>query len=68
MLQPMEAVSRERLLDEVWGWATPVQTRAVDTRIAELRRALDDDPDKPRYIETVVGLGYRFLGEVLGRV
>jgi len=67
MLEPMEVIPRERLLDEVWGWAYPAQTRAVDIRIAELRKALGDDPGKPRYIETVVGHGYRFLGEVEGQ-
>jgi DNA-binding response OmpR family regulator len=66
MLQSMEVISRERLLDEVWGWAYPAQTRAVDIRIAELRKALGDDPANPRYIETVVGYGYRFLGDVEG--
>lgn len=66
MLHPGEAIARERLLDEVWGWAYPVGTRAVDIRVAELRKALGDDPEAPRYIETVVGYGYRFVGEVEG--
>ncbi len=66
-LHSQEVVTRERLLDQVWGWSYPVETRTVDTRINELRRALDDDPDHPRYIETVIGSGYRFLGEVEGR-
>jgi DNA-binding response OmpR family regulator len=66
MLEPMEVIPRERLLDEVWGWAYPAPTRAVDIRIAELRKVLKDDPANPRYIETVVGYGYRFLGEVEG--
>lgn len=64
MLHPDEVLTRERLLDAVWGWDYPVATRAVDTRIAELRRALDDDPAAPRFIETVVGQGYRFVGPV----
>ncbi len=67
MLNAGEAVDRDRLLDEVWGWAYAVETRAVDIRIAELRRALGDDPASPRYIETVIGRGYRFLGQVEGR-
>jgi DNA-binding response OmpR family regulator len=61
---PDELVSRDRLLDVVWGWDYPTGTRAVDTRIAELRRALDDDPAQPQYIETVPGQGYRYVGEV----
>lgn len=66
-LHSQEVISRDRLLDQVWGWSYPVGTRTVDTRINELRRALDDDPDHPRYIETVIGTGYRFLGKVEGR-
>jgi len=64
MTHPDELVSRERLLDVVWGWDYPVGTRAVDTRIAELRRILDDDPAKPKYIETLPSQGYRFIGDV----
>jgi DNA-binding response OmpR family regulator len=64
MTHPDELVSRERLLDVVWGWDYPVGTRAVDTRVAELRRALNDDPANPCYIETIPGQGYRFVGTV----
>jgi DNA-binding response OmpR family regulator len=64
MTHPDELVSRERLLDVVWGWDYPVGTRAVDTRVAELRKALDDDPAQPCYIETIPGQGYRFAGSV----
>ncbi|HLA06979.1 MAG TPA: response regulator transcription factor [Anaerolineales bacterium] len=66
MTHPDEAISRERLLDAVWGWAYPAGTRTVDTRMAELRRALDDDPAEPRFIETVPGEGYRFIVPVYG--
>ncbi len=64
MTHPDELVSRERLLDVVWGWDYPVGTRAVDTRVAELRRVLGDDPANPQYIETIPGQGYRFVGLV----
>jgi DNA-binding response OmpR family regulator len=64
MLHTQEILSRERLLDAVWGWDYPVATRAVDARVAELRRTLGDDPDAPRFIETVVGQGYRFVALV----
>jgi DNA-binding response OmpR family regulator len=64
MTHPDELLTRDRLLDAVWGWDYPTGTRTVDTRIAELRRALDDDPTQPRYIETVPGQGYRFVGHV----
>lgn len=66
MTHPDEVVSRERLLDAVWGWAYPAGTRTVDTRMAELRKALGDDPAEPSYIETVSGEGYRFVAPVRG--
>jgi DNA-binding response OmpR family regulator len=59
-----ELMTRDRLLDAVWGWDYPTGTRTVDTRIAELRRALHDDPSNPQFIETVPGQGYRFIGLV----
>jgi DNA-binding response OmpR family regulator len=61
-----ELLRRDRLLDAVWGWDYPAGTRTVDTRVAELRRVLRDDADDPRYIETVHGEGYRFVGLVEG--
>ncbi|MFZ5881408.1 MAG: response regulator transcription factor [Chloroflexota bacterium] len=66
MTHPDEAVARERLLETVWGWEYPAGTRTVDTRMAELRRALEDDPAEPRYIETVPAEGYRFIAPVRG--
>ncbi|MGH9214453.1 MAG: response regulator transcription factor [Acidimicrobiales bacterium] len=63
---PDELLTRERLLDVLWGFTTPVGTRAVDNRVAELRRELGDDPSDPAWIETVSGLGYRFCGKVEG--
>ena len=66
MLHAGEIVPRERLLNEVWGWSYAVETRAVDIRIAEIRRALADDSKEPHYIETVIGTGYRFINEVTG--
>jgi DNA-binding response OmpR family regulator len=59
-----ELVTRERLLEAVWGWTYPAGSRSVDTRVAELRRALDDDSSNPRFIETVPGQGYRFIAPV----
>jgi len=64
MVHPNTLISRERLLDVVWGWDYPVGTRAVDTRVSELRRQLGDDASDPTYIETVSGQGYRFVGKV----
>ncbi len=64
LTHPDELITRERLLDAVWGWDYPAGTRTVDTRIAELRKALSDDPTEPRYIETVPGQGYRYVATV----
>ncbi|MBN1287658.1 MAG: response regulator transcription factor [Anaerolineae bacterium] len=64
MTHPRELISRDRLLEVVWGWDYPAGIRAVDTRVAELRKALRDSPTEPRYIETVPGQGYRFVGRV----
>ena len=66
MTHPDEAVTRERLLEAVWGWEYPAGTRTVDTRMAELRRALNDDPAEPHFIETIPGEGYRFIAPVHG--
>jgi two-component system, OmpR family, alkaline phosphatase synthesis response regulator PhoP len=52
--------SRERLLERVWGADFPGIERVVDVRIAALRKKLGDEPEAPRFIETVHGVGYRF--------
>ena len=64
MTHPDELLTRDRLLDAVWGWDYPTGTRTVDTRIAELRKSFGDDPAKPRYIETIPSHGYRFVATV----
>jgi TolB-like protein len=55
-------VRKRELLDRVWA-ETNVTESVLSNAIAELRRALDDDVDKPRYISTVPRLGYRFIAE-----
>ncbi len=64
MTHPDEVISRERLLQLVWGWEYPAGTRTVDTRMFELRKALGDDPSKPKFIETQAGEGYCFIAPV----
>lgn len=64
MMRPDEVHSRERLLSTLWGFDFASSSRAVDHRIAELRRELGDDSAAPRHIETVQSMGYRFLGPV----
>jgi DNA-binding response OmpR family regulator len=56
---PGEPVSRERFLDVVWGYTSFPTTRTVDNYIAFLRSKLEDDPENPRWIQTVRGIGYR---------
>lgn len=60
MSRPNIVVSREQLLDQVWGWDDPAGMRTVDVRIAEIRRKLGEQ----EFIETVLGEGYRFVGQV----
>ncbi|NIM94228.1 MAG: response regulator [Anaerolineales bacterium] len=64
MSRPNMVVSREQLLDHVWGWDDPSGMRTVDVRIAEIRRRLGDTATEPEFIETIPGEGYRFIGEV----
>jgi DNA-binding response OmpR family regulator len=54
-----EPVSREKFLDVVWGYAAFPTTRTVDMHVASLRRKLEKNPDEPRWIKTVHGVGYR---------
>jgi two-component system alkaline phosphatase synthesis response regulator PhoP len=55
-------VSREELLQQVWGYTSTPHTRTVDVHIAWLRQKLEEDPKRPRWILTVHKLGYRFAG------
>ncbi len=57
-----EVVSREQLLDAVWGYDTIPFTRTVDTHIAKLRKKIETDPSDPQHIITVHRLGYKFVG------
>jgi two-component system alkaline phosphatase synthesis response regulator PhoP len=55
-----EIVTRERLLDHVWGYERFPTTRTVDTHVLRLRQKLESDPDRPAFILTVHGQGYKF--------
>ncbi|AEJ20133.1 response regulator transcription factor [Gracilinema caldarium] len=58
---PDEIISRDTLLDEVWGYETETTTRTVDVHIAWLRKKIGDTEPVPYHIQTVRGLGYRFV-------
>ncbi|HOW67011.1 MAG TPA: response regulator transcription factor [Verrucomicrobiota bacterium] len=56
-----EPVTRERFLDIVWGYTAFPTTRTVDNHIGYLRAKLEPDPETPRFIQTVHGVGYRLV-------
>jgi DNA-binding response OmpR family regulator len=57
------AVSRKALLEDVWGLHEDTDTRAIDNFIVRLRRYIEDDPSRPKHLQTVRGVGYRFIAE-----
>ena len=56
-----EVVTREELLDQVWGYDSMPTTRTVDNHVASLRAKLEDDPSQPRHLQTVHGVGYKWV-------
>jgi DNA-binding response OmpR family regulator len=57
---PSEVITRERLLKEAWGYAENQTTRTVDNHVLRLRKHIEPDPDRPRFIRTARGSGYIF--------
>ncbi len=57
-----ETLSRDRLLEDVWGYDNYPSTRTVDTHLVRLRQKLEPDPEQPQYFLTVHGTGYQFVG------
>ena len=55
-------ISREELLNEVWGYNSMPSTRTVDVHVAWLRQKIEPSPRQPQFILTVHGLGYKFVG------
>lgn len=53
-------LSREQILEDVWGLKGVRHTRTIDTHVFRLRKKIEDDPDHPKHIHTVRGVGYRF--------
>jgi DNA-binding response OmpR family regulator len=63
---PGRVISREELLNEVWGYQNYPSTRTVDNHILRLRQKLEPDPGSPRYLLTMHGAGYKFIAEAPG--
>ena len=63
VLHVNEVVSREDLLDKVWGFDKFPTTRTIDNHILKLRKKIEQNPSHPKYILSIYGEGYRFMGE-----
>lgn len=55
------SVSRKTILEDVWGLQEDTDTRAIDNFIVRLRKYLEDEPNNPRHVQTVRGVGYKFV-------
>ncbi len=56
-------VSRKSILEDVWGLREDTDTRAIDNFVVRLRRYIEEDPARPKHLQTVRGVGYRFVAE-----
>lgn len=63
---PGRVISRNELLDKVWGYDVYPTTRTVDNHIVQLRKQLEDVPSDPQLITSIRGVGYKFNGEIKG--
>lgn len=61
-----KAVSRKSMLEDVWSLREDTDTRAIDNFIVRLRRYIEEDPSDPRHLQTVRGVGYRFVAAPTG--
>lgn len=57
-----EVITREALLDKIWGYEKYPTTRTIDNHILKLRKKIETDPSHPEYILSIYGEGYRFMG------
>jgi two-component system alkaline phosphatase synthesis response regulator PhoP len=58
-----KVINREELMMEVWGYNADVNTRTLDMHIVRLRKKIENNPDSPQYLQTVRGIGYKFVYE-----
>lgn len=56
-------ITREELMEVVWGYSSNVNTRTLDMHVVRLRKKIETNPDKPTYLQTVRGLGYKFVDQ-----
>ncbi len=56
-------VARKSILEDVWGLHEDTDTRAIDNFVVRLRRYIEEDPSQPKHLQTVRGVGYRFVSE-----
>src|SRR6516225_1358326 len=60
-----QLVKREEIIEKLWGKDVFLDTdSAINTAIRKIRQVLKDDPEQPRFVQTVTGRGYRFIGQV----
>jgi DNA-binding response OmpR family regulator len=57
---PRQVFSRDQLMDRVWGYQSALDTGTVTVHVRRLRKKIEDDASRPRHLETVFGVGYRF--------
>src|SRR6202042_1628289 len=63
--RPGSVVTRQEIVDRLWGSEVFVDTEhGINTAVRKVRQALRDDPDQPRFVQTVMGKGYRFIGPI----
>lgn len=58
-----QTVSRKTILENVWGLQEDTDTRAIDNFIVRLRKYIEDEPNSPKYVRTVRGVGYKFVAK-----
>ena len=58
-----QVVSRDQILNRVWGYGYEGTARTIDNFVQKIRQKIEKDPDDPRWVRTVRGVGYRFAGE-----
>src|SRR5260370_42702459 len=60
-----QLVSRDRIIERIWGKDVYLDTdNSINAAIRKIRQVLKDDPEKPRFVQTITGRGYRFIAQV----